>query len=222
MLQYKVTHCGAQYKNPWCDAVVKDTYCDAAVKGYTLWCSVQEPLMWCCSKGHTMWCFSRMTHTVMRQCQVTRYSVQEHLMWCCSKGHTMWCCCTNISYFKHFNIDTVLHFCPPLFLTPDILTTVSAMQLRSYNARYTCSFQLSKWHYVQDHNNPYGDDVMSDTIDRMILTMSDTANSTYNLSEKHIKTQQGNTVFGFPPKLISVPNAQTWRLLPCVETFRQF
>jgi hypothetical protein len=164
----------------------KDTQCYAKVQGYTMWCCSQGNTMWCCStrihkvmlqykitqrdavvQGYTT-CFCRTRkkiqccragiHTVMLQYKVTQCgtAVQEPLMWCCSKGHTMWCCSTNISYFKYFNINTVIHFCTPLVLTPDILTTVFALQLGSYrhNARHTCSFQLSKWHYVEKHNNP--------------------------------------------------------------------
>lgn len=105
--------------------------------------------MWCCRPG---------IHTVMLQYKVTQCgaAVQEPLMWCCSKGHTTWCYSTNISYFKHFSINTVLHFCPPLVLTPDILTTAFPMQLGSYrhNALYTRSFHQSKWHYLEEQNNP--------------------------------------------------------------------
>ena len=147
-------------------------------------------------------------------------AVQEPLMWCCSKGHTMWCCFINISYFKHFNINTALHFCAPLVLTPDILTTVFAMQLGSYrhNVRYTYSFQLSKWHHVEEHNNPEWllrswRNVWYNRQDDFDDVWTNTATSTYYVSEKHITTQQRNAVFGLSPKSISVPNAKTWHLL---------
>jgi hypothetical protein len=156
----------------------------------------------------------------MLQYKVTQCgaAVQEPLMWCCSKGHTMWYCSTNISYFKHFNINTVLHFFPPLALTPYILTTIFAMQLGSYrhNVRYTRSLHLSKWHYAEEHNNPgwqlrWWRGVWYNRQGDFDDVWTNTATSTYcYLSAKHIATQQRNAVFGFSPKSISVPNAQTW------------
>jgi hypothetical protein len=141
---------------------------------------------------------------------------QEPIMWCCSEGHTMWCRCTNI-YFTHFTINTVPHFCPSLVLIDDILITVFAIQLGSHrhNARYTCPIHLSKWHYVEEHNNPVTTRWWrspSDTIDRMLLTMSEQTLSLQSVI-CHRNTSQRNN--GFSPKSISVPNAQTWRLLIC-------
>jgi len=103
------------------------------------------------------------------------------------------------------------------------------MQLGSYrhNARYTYSFQQSKWHYVEEHNNPecrlrWWRNAWYNRQDAFDDVWTSTATSTYNLSEKHITTQQPNTVFGFSPKSINVPNAQTWHLLICRVIYRAF
>lgn len=168
------------------------THCGAAVEVAYCDAAVQ---------GYTLWC-----------------SVQEPWLWCCSKGHTTWCYSTNISYLKHFNINTVLHFCPPLVLTRDILTTVFAMQLGSYrhNVRYTCSFQLSKWHYVEEHNNPewrlrWWRNVWYNRQDAFDNVWTSTATSTYYLSEKHFTRPYRVRILS----KISVPNAQTWHLSIC-------
>ena len=56
--------------------------------------------------------------------------------------------------------------------------------MRDTHARSSCQNDIT-YRIITIQSDDYGDDVMSDTIDRMILTMSDTATSTYNLSEKH-------------------------------------
>jgi len=83
----------------------------------------------------------------------------------------------------------------------------------------------AKWHYVEEHNNPerrlrWWRNAWYNRQDAFDDVWTSTATSTYNLSQKHITTQQPNTVFGFSPKSINVPNAQTWHLLICRVIYR--